>query len=62
MWSKANIVEHDTKIPNFLLVLKKRSKTKLISRFAIINSISREHKEIITEIQLFYKRLYKKEK
>ena len=59
--SKANIVEHDEKNSKYFASLeKKRSETKLISRLAINNSISTNQKEIITEIQSFYKRLYNK--
>ena len=61
MRSKANIVEHDEKNSKYFACLeKKRSETKLISRLAINNSISTNQKEIITEIQSFYKRLYNK--
>ena len=61
MRSKANIVEHDEKNSKYFASLeKKRSETKLISRLAINNSISTNQKEIITEIQSFYKRLYNK--
>ena len=61
MRSKANIVKHDEKNSKYFASLaKKRSETKLISRLAINNSISTNQKEIITEIQSFYKRLYNK--
>ena len=61
MRSKANIVEHDEKNSKYFASLeKKRSETKLISRLNINNSISTNQKEIITEIQSFYKRLYNK--
>ena len=59
--SKANIVEHDEKNSKYFASLeKKRSETKLISRLCINNVISTNQKEILTEIQTFYKNLYNK--
>ena len=59
--SKANIVEHDEKNSKYFASLeKKRSETKLISRLCINNVISTNPKEILTEIQTFYKNLYNK--
>ena len=61
MRSKANIVEYDEKNSKYFASLeKKRSETKLISRLSINNSISTNQREIITEIQSFYKNLYNK--
>ena len=59
--SKANIVEHDEKNSKYFASLeKKRSETKLISRLCVNNVISTNQKEILTEIQTFYKNLYNK--
>ena len=59
--SKANIVEHDEKNSKYFASLeKKRSETKLISRLCINNVISTNQKEVLTEIQTFYKNLYNK--
>ena len=61
MRSNANIVEYDEKNSKYFASLeKKRSETKLISRLSINNSISTNQREIITEIQSFYKNLYNK--
>ena len=59
--SKANIVEHDEKKSKYFASLeKKQSETKLISRLCVNNVISTNQKEILTEIQTFYKNLYNK--
>ena len=59
--SKANIVEHDEKNSKYFASLeKKRSETKLISRLCVNDVISTNQKEILTEIQTFYKNLYNK--
>ena len=61
MQSKANIIKFGEKNSKYFASLeKKRSETKLISRLSINNSISTNQRDIITEIQSFYKNLYNK--
>ena len=59
--SKADTVEHGEKNSKYFASLeKKRSEAKIISRLKIDNTTNTNQKEILSEIERFYKNLYNK--
>ena len=59
--SKVDTVEHGEKNSKYFASLeKKRSEAKIISRLKINNTTNTNQKEILSEIERFYKNLYNK--